>query len=113
LQLFNYLQYIYNIHNSHLDISQLITHLSLEFIRHFCDLFEPHHNLTPNNVVQFINRFTREDDVTFLHTMFSKMNVERVKQFFFSDKGGYENSLCNLIAKSLCLLIESVSSIVM
>ncbi len=100
-----------------MDISQLVTELSLELVRHFCNLFKEEYHVTPNNVINFINKFIGEEtDNQFVSSLVSRMDSEKIEQFYFKSIDSfpfysYHNSLCNLITKSLSLLIESVSSI--
>lgn len=96
-----------------MNISQLVTDLSLEFIRHFCNLFKSEFNVTPSNFIHFINRlYTKQDDQDFIRNLLQVMEFEKVKNFFFKEtleSLEYHNSLCCLLAKSLSLLFESVS----
>ncbi|KAL9654994.1 hypothetical protein ABK040_008780 [Willaertia magna] len=97
-----------------LDINELIYFLSLEFIHHFCDLFDT--QITPSTLINYIN------EKYHLTTFISEMNYDKVVAFFFykqqqeskqqeENKYSYEKSLCTLLSKTLCLLIESVNDL--
>ncbi|EFC36198.1 predicted protein [Naegleria gruberi] len=99
-----------------MDISQLVTDLSLELIRHFCDLFKEEYSVTPNNIIKFINRHITNDDTNFVNSILGRMDFEKIRNFYFKSTSeypfySYHDSLCNLITKSLSLLLESCNNI--